>query len=142
MFLIDNSASMQATDLGESRLEAAKEAARDTIERMQPGDVAMVVSFSDVAEVEREFTGNRGQLVESVEQIAPSARATSLVEAVKLASGLANPGRSANDDTVVQVAETKRRRCTSSATESSPIGGRLGNLERGLLPISAERRAT
>lgn len=139
VFLIDNSASMQATDLGESRLEAAKEAARDTIERMQPGDVAMVVSFSDVAEVEREFTGNRGQLVESVEQIAPSARATSLVEAVKLASGLANPGRSANDDTDVQVAEPKPATLYifSDGKFADPAAP-LGNLEPVYQPIGAD----
>ncbi|MDD4267803.1 MAG: VWA domain-containing protein [Pirellulales bacterium] len=139
VFLIDNSASMQATDLGEPRLEAAKQAARETIERMQPGDVAMVVSFSEIAEVEQEFTSNRRQLIESVAQIAPSARATSLREAIKLASGLANPGRSANDDTDVQVAEPKPATLYifSDGRFADPAA-RLGNLEPVYRPIGAD----
>ena len=49
IFLIDNSASMQATDVAPSRLEEAKRQALETIAAMAPGDVAMVIAFSDAA---------------------------------------------------------------------------------------------
>lgn len=91
IFLIDNSASMQATDCKPSRLEEAKRRAGELIERMKPGDVAMIVSFADTARVEQMFTDNRRQLHRSLEAIRPTCRRTSPVEALKVASGLANP---------------------------------------------------
>ena len=116
IFLVDNSASMQASDLTDSRLAEAKLLAKRDIEKMQPGDVAMVVSFSNTPKVEQMFTEDKGALLRSVKAIKPTTRSTSLAEAIKVASGLANPGRSSSDATDVQVAEAKRPRSTSTAT--------------------------
>ena len=96
IFLVDNSASMQATDVEPSRLEEAKRQARELIDQMESGDVGMVVSFADTARVEQMFTDSRRQLRRALEAIAPTERSTSLAEALKAASGLANPGRSGN----------------------------------------------
>jgi len=103
IFMIDNSASMQATDAGTSRLDEAKRAAGRVIDLMKPGDVAMLVSFADTARIEQMFTDSRGQLRRSLEEIEPTQRPTSLVEALKVASGLANPGRSADPESTVDV---------------------------------------
>ncbi len=98
IFLIDNSASMQATDVGPSRLEEAKRRVRQRIENdMDTGDAAMIISFSDTPRVVQTFTDDRSRLVGSLEKIEPTQRGTSLLEALKVASGLANPGRSAED---------------------------------------------
>ncbi len=105
IFMVDNSASMQATDTKASRLEKAKRVSAEFVELMNPGDVAMLVSFADTARIEQMFTDNRRQLLRGLERIEPTQRSTSLVEALKVASGLANPGRSAPDSTDVQVAE-------------------------------------
>jgi hypothetical protein len=105
IFLVDSSASMQAKDEEPSRLERAKKEALDRIDAMKPGDVGMVVSFSDTARVEQMFTDNRRQLRRSITDIKPTPRKTSLTEAIKVASGLANPGRAAYDITDVKVAE-------------------------------------
>ena len=117
IFMIDNSASMQATDTNASRLDEAKRAA-DTktsrldeakraaarvIDLMKPGDVAMLVSFADTARIEQMFTENRGLLRRGLEEIEPTQRSTSLIEAFKVASGLANPGRSADPESMVDV---------------------------------------
>ena len=59
IFLIDTSASMSATDAAPTRLAAAKQRALDMINQMKSGDVAMVITFSDVARVEQSFTDNR-----------------------------------------------------------------------------------
>lgn len=105
IFLVDNSASMQATDVAPSRLAEAKRRVKELIEKeMDSGDAAMIVSFADGARVRQEFTGSRRQLRDSLKQIRPSPRTTSLDEALKLASGLANPGRSSDDPSDVQVA--------------------------------------
>src|SRR6476619_6739010 len=52
VFLIDTSASMEATDVSGSvgtRLDQAKRQAIDFIDQMEPGSAAMVISFSNVA---------------------------------------------------------------------------------------------
>ena len=97
IFLVDNSASMQATDVKPSRLEEAKRRVGQLIDQMDSGDAAMIISFADGARVQQMFTDNRRQLRRNLEAIRPSQRTTSVSEAIKVASGLANPGRSADD---------------------------------------------
>jgi len=89
IFLVDCSASMQATDVPPSRLDEAKRRVGELIDEMQSGDAAMIISFSDTARVEQSFTDDRRQLRRSLEAIRPTQRATSLREALKVASGLA-----------------------------------------------------
>ena len=51
VFLLDNSASMQATDVdGKSRFEKAKQLIGQRIESMSDSDTAMLITFSDRAE--------------------------------------------------------------------------------------------
>ena len=105
IFLVDNSASMGATDVQPTRLDEAKTRVRELIDQMRSGDVAMIVSFSDAARVEQMFTDNRGELRRRLELIQPSDKPTSISEALRVASVLANPGRSATDIRDTQVAE-------------------------------------
>lgn len=66
IFLVDNSASMQATDLGRSRLEEAKRRAGELVDQM--GDSpAMILSFSDTVSVEQTFTRNRRELHRAID---------------------------------------------------------------------------
>ena len=139
VFLIDNSASMQATDLEGSRLEDAKRSAREAIELMQPGDVAMVVSFSDSPKIEQMFTESKRALLRSVDEIKPTTRKTSLSEALKVASGLANPGRTADDARDVQVAEAKPATLYIFSDGKFPeTTMSLGNLEPVYMPIGTD----
>lgn len=105
IFLVDTSASMSATDIPPSRLGAAKRRVLEMIEQMKSGDVAMLITFSDVARVEQSFTDNRSVLRQRVERIQPTVRRSDLGEALRAAAGLANPGRSSQDARDVQVAE-------------------------------------
>ncbi|HEY5313075.1 MAG TPA: VWA domain-containing protein [Pirellulales bacterium] len=95
VFLVDNSASMAARDVTPTRLDEAKRVVAGLIDEMGPADVAMIVAFSDAAQVAQSFTGNRQQLHRSLAAIPQTQRATSLAEALRVAGGLANPGRSA-----------------------------------------------
>ncbi len=92
--MVDASASMQATDVAGTRLNDAKRRANEMVDRMKSGDVAMVISFTDTAKVEQPFTDNRRLLHRAIEAIAPTQRPTALGEALKVASGLAQPGGS------------------------------------------------
>ena len=102
VLLIDNSASMQATDVKPSRLEEAKRRVGELIDQMHSGDSAMLISFSDTARVEQNFTDNRQQLREALAAIKPSQHSTNLSEALKLAAGLVNPGQANENSTDLQ----------------------------------------
>ena len=137
IFLIDNSASMRATDVKPSRLEEAKRRVGQMIERMKAGDTAMVISFSDGAKVEQQFTNDRRQLQRRVEAIRPTQRSTSLLHALKTASGLANPGHIAEDtrDDQVAVALPAKLYILSDGKFPAVTGFSLGNLTPEFIPI-------
>jgi hypothetical protein len=137
IFLIDNSASMQATDVQPSRLEDAKRQARELVDQMKSGDVAMVVSFADTAQVEQMFTYSRRQLRQAIDKIQPTDRSTSLLEALKVASGLANPSRSGSDPGDVLTAEAMPATVLIFSDGKFPNvqGFSLGNLNPIYKPI-------
>jgi hypothetical protein len=140
IFVIDNSASMSADDQQPSRLQVAKDKVRELIKDMKSGQAAMVISFGDTARVEQGYTDNRQQLCDKVDAIQPSVQGTSLLEALKLASGLANPGRSAEKSTDVQVAEALPATLYILSDGKFPpvTGFSLGNLDPKFLPIGSE----
>ena len=107
IFLIDASASMSATDIKPTRLEEAKKRVLEAIDKLDSSAVAMIISFSDTARVEQQFTDNRKLLVRAVMNIKQTNRTTNMKEALQVSSGLANPGRSAEKFTDTQVAEAK-----------------------------------
>ncbi|MFM7740744.1 MAG: vWA domain-containing protein, partial [Planctomycetota bacterium] len=107
IFLIDQSASMSATDVGEgTRLSEAKRRISQMLDRMKPSDSAMLISFSNQAEVVQSYTRNKSQLKKKLESISQTERATDLTEALVAASGLANPGRTSTEETDIQVADS------------------------------------
>jgi hypothetical protein len=93
IFLVDTSASMSSTDVQPTRLHEAKRRVGQLVEQMASGDVAMIVSFSDAARIEQVFTDNRRELERQLNAIQPTNRGTQLGEALRVAAGLANPGR-------------------------------------------------
>jgi hypothetical protein len=139
VFLVDNSASMSSTDVPTTRLEEAKRQVGELIDQMKSGDVAMIISFADTARVEQSFTDNRGLLHRRLEAVTPTKRSTSLLEALKLASGLANPGRSGEDMSDVRVAEAMPATLyILSDGKFSPVTGfALGHLDPKFIPIGS-----
>ncbi len=139
IFLVDNSASMSATDVQPSRLDEAKRRASELIDQMKSGDVAMIISFADTARVEQGFTDDRGLLNRRLEAIKPTNRSTSLLEALKLAAGLANPGRSGEDVRDVQVAEAMPATLYILSDGKFPpvTGFALGHLEPKFIAIGS-----
>lgn len=93
VLMIDNSASMSATDVPPSRLERAREEARKIVRNMGGDDLAMVVSFADSARVVSNYTGDKRLLLGRIDAIQPTQSTTSLREALQVAAGLANPSR-------------------------------------------------
>jgi hypothetical protein len=143
--LIDNSASMQATDVAPSRLDEAKRRARAIVEQMTARDVAMIVSFADAdsARVRQMFTSSRRRLLDAIDSIEPTPRRTSLAEALKFASGLANPGRTADDPGDFLVAEPLPATLyVFSDGNFPPVADfRLGNLTPVYVAIGSDEAA-
>src|SRR4051812_24853333 len=133
VFLIDTSASMSATDIAPSRLDKAKRQAIDFIDQMEPGSAAMVISFPNVAKVEQPFPDNRRLLRSKVELIEQTNRTSDLSEALRAASGLANPGQSGDPNNPVDLKTPEAQPATlyilSDGGFASVPTFKLGNLE-------------
>jgi hypothetical protein len=111
----------------------------------QMSGAAMIVSFSDSARVEQYFTSDRRQLQKALAAIRPTNRSTSLAEALKVAAGLANPGRSADNTNIqdYQVAEAMPAKLIilSDGKFDDVKGFSLGNLDPVFVPIGSNRAA-
>jgi hypothetical protein len=97
IILIDNSASMSATDVAPTRLEWSKQEALKEIDAAGDGDFGMVIAFNSKATTLQAYTNNRGKLRDAVRGIEPTHRITRIEEALALAESLANPVRSTED---------------------------------------------
>jgi hypothetical protein len=100
ILMIDNSASMGATDVSPSRLHWARQEALKEIDATTDNDFGMLIVFNSSAEILQSYTNNRGQLRSAVEKIEQTQRPTRIEEALSLADSLANPNRSADDASV------------------------------------------
>jgi hypothetical protein len=140
IFLVDNSASMQSTDVAPSRLAEAKRRVAELIEEMDSGDVAMIVSFSDLARVEQVFTDNRRDLIKQLAAIPTTNRTTSLQEALRVAAGLANAKAAAEGQDTDQPAASGMPATVylfSDGRFADVNDFRLGNLTPVYVPIGA-----
>jgi len=100
ILLIDSSASMSATDVAPSRLEAAQQEALQEIDRHGDGDSGMVIEFNSRAAILQPYTTDRNLLRSAVRRIKKTNRPTRIAEAFSLAESLANPLRSTEDAAV------------------------------------------
>jgi hypothetical protein len=143
IFLIDNSASMSATDVedAENRLEESKRLAASLIDQMGRGMTAMIVSFADTPQVVQEFTDNRRLLRERVDAIKPTSHATDLRGALELAGGLANPSRITTEEGGFEVDVVEPQPATtyifSDGRFEDVKGFSLGNLQPVYVPIGS-----
>ncbi len=101
ILLIDSSASMNATDTDElSRLDAAKSAAIEIIERLGKGDSSsqmMIVTFAASAHVVSSFESDRRLLRSAIESIKPTDEQANLEAALELAGAFASREDSPSD---------------------------------------------
>ena len=115
VLLIDRSASMNATDVQPSRLDAAKKQAKTFVESMRGGslvslkdksDNAMVVAFDRHAKVMCSFTSDKRQLMLAIDAIESGDGESLLGEAVTVARAFAqSPGVEGNLRTAEQPAQ-------------------------------------
>ncbi|MCA9255253.1 MAG: VWA domain-containing protein [Phycisphaerales bacterium] len=86
VLLIDQSASMKTIEAdGRQRIELAREAASDFVDNLAAGSKAMVIAFSDRAEVVCTFTNDKRRLKDRIKAIEPNDARTQIGEALQLA---------------------------------------------------------
>lgn len=90
-FLIDRSASMQMKDVKPTRLERAKETARQLLKSCGPRDEVMVIAFSNRAQVMTPLTSDRGAAERAIDAIEPADTVTRIQEAYRIASSAVLP---------------------------------------------------
>src|SRR5215218_1405238 len=84
ILMIDNSASMSATDVKPTRLDWAKAEALKEIDAATDSDFGMVIVFNSTAEIRQSYTSNRAMLRKAVEDIHPTIHPTQIEEALSL----------------------------------------------------------
>src|SRR5262249_50941544 len=92
VLVIDNSASMNATDVGPSRLARAKQEARRVAEGIRFRDEMAVVTAGTEPRVACGLTGHRSSLLAAVDAAPPTDGPTQVEEAVALARRLLADG--------------------------------------------------
>src|SRR5262245_24846499 len=104
ILIVDNSASMSATDVEPTRLGWAKQQALKVIDAATEDSFGMVIVFNSKATTLQGYTSNRAKLREAVNSIEQSHRSTRIEDALTLADSLANQIRS-TEDVATQPAE-------------------------------------
>ena len=98
ILMIDNSASMNATDVKPTRLEWAKAEALRVIDSSTDSDPGMVIVFNSTAEIRQSYSTNREELRAAVRGIRPTQFPTRIDEGLALAASLSNPNRSTENE--------------------------------------------
>ncbi|MGO9112817.1 MAG: vWA domain-containing protein [Thermoguttaceae bacterium] len=93
VLIIDNSATMRATDVLPTRIDKAKETARRLIESLQPGDEMAVVMVSPAPVEVQPLTNDRGLLTKAVDSVQGQAEPPAIESAVKLAREIPMPDK-------------------------------------------------
>jgi hypothetical protein len=120
ILMIDNSASMSATDVKPSRLEWAKAEALKEIDAATDADTGMVIVFNSTAEIRQSYTNNRDLLKRAVEAVQPTQNPTQVDEALSLAASLAQPFTSTEDAAVRPENPEPGKERTYAAAEGIP----------------------
>ncbi len=118
--MIDNSASMAATDMEPTRLEWAKAEALKEIDGYGDNDYGMVIVFNSSAETLLSYTNQRAQLHRAVQSIEQTQRPTRIEDALSLADSLANPVRSTANEISRPANEEAGKERTYVAVQGMP----------------------
>jgi von Willebrand factor type A domain/Aerotolerance regulator N-terminal len=135
VLMIDNSASMSATDVAPSRLAQAKEAAKKVVRDMDADDLAMVITFADSAQVISNYTGDRRTLAQRIGAIEPTQASTSLREGLQVAAGLANPSKQIGEGVAASSIVTPTLYLYTDGGFADVEGFSLGNLKPQVVVI-------
>jgi hypothetical protein len=122
VMVVDNSASMRATDVRPTRLDAAKEAAAEVIEGLRFQDELSIVLAGESPEVVASLTGHSPTLHEALRSIVFSDGPTSLQPAIELAHKLIG---SHSHGEIIVLTDGCVDDAAAKSVQLSPADGRL-----------------
>ncbi len=117
VIVVDASASMAATDVAPSRLEAAKTAALEALHDLPSGGRVSVVEAGAVSRVVANRTADIGRVRQAIADIRAVPVASDLADALRIASGLAAAG----GDSEVLVATDAAVRLPAGLAVAAPV---------------------
>lgn len=88
VIVVDTSASMGATDVSPSRLDAAKSRLRRFVQELNPGEQLAIIEAGAQVRVLSPLTSDKQKLLSAIDQIQPTDTAGNLDEALRLAAAL------------------------------------------------------
>jgi hypothetical protein len=143
VLLIDRSASMSATDVGagKTRLQEAQRQAGELVRGMKPGDVAMVMAFTNDSQTVQSFTSDKKRLLAAIDGITPSNRPTDATLAFSSAAGQAKPPPYVEPDGPGDVPPPQRMADVYVFSDGGfpPVAGvSTGNLNPRYVPIGKD----
>ena len=126
VIVIDNSASMNATDLKPVRFQAARQAALDVIKNLGPRDRLAIISTAPQARLVHTYSADKQSLQAAVEQLETSDTAGSMVEAIAWSEELLSDRRSPHlfmftDGAIADEAECKALLQSTSFAEKQVL---------------------
>ena len=140
IFLVDNSASMSATDRQAYAAGEAKREGQRIDTRMKSGEVAMIISFADSARVERAIPTIGACSIARLEGIRPSEPGHFALGGVEIGRGAGQSGPQRREDILTcRWPRRCRPRCIFFRDGKFPpvTGFQLGNLEPKFIPIGS-----
>lgn len=137
VLIVDTSASMRATDVAPSRLDAARRIAHDLVGRMRPGDKMMILSASSRPKAASGFTSERSELHRAVDGLSPDDTPTEMRDAVNLAADLvaSRGGESVGQIDLISDGGFEGTAGTDRAGEVTLTGLRLGRAHLTYHPV-------
>jgi hypothetical protein len=132
VLVVDNSASMNATDVGPTRLAEAKRRGRELLAGLRERDEAAIVAAGTQPQVVSGVTGHERSLRDALDAIAPTEGPTRIAEAIELARRLI--GDHANGEVLVLTdgcfpeAERLGQDGEAEKTRLVVVGSRVGNV--------------
>ena len=133
VLIVDNSASMNATDVSPSRLAAAKDEARRVIDGMRFRDELAVVSAGGVPRVICGFSSHGRTLTHAIDDVAPTDNPTRVTEAIELAQRLLGERQDEHHREIVVLTDNANANPTELA---SVARGPLHDAKNELTPSS------
>ena len=127
VLLMDTSASMQATDVAPSRMDAAKKQARALIDALKPGDRMMVLSAGARPRAVTGFTSERPELSRAVERVQAADTPTAMREAINLAADLVASRKDGSTGRIELISDGGFLGTNSNGTPTALTGLNLGD---------------
>ncbi len=134
VLIVDTSASMRATDVGPSRLEAAKRKAHERVNGLRPGDMMMVLSAYSKPVPATGFTNERTELHRAIDTLQTHDTPTNMREALNLAADLTASRDQGSGGSIELISDGAFE--TSGGASNRPDQVTLANLNLGRAHLS------